>query len=99
MTTFAPARVDDEHSLAVLRLDDDLAAAAATEELHALRRRALAAYQAALEYAGGKPDDPHWRILAHTVATFVARVPEGARSHRVAKAMARLHALVRENLS
>lgn len=98
MTTSALDCIDDEHALAVLRLDDDLAALAATGELHALRRRALAAYQSALAHAGGKPDDPRWRVLAHTVATFIARIPDAPRPQWIAAVAARLNALVSENL-
>jgi acyl-coenzyme A thioesterase PaaI-like protein len=83
---------------AVARFDADLAAAAATAELQALRRRAVEVYRSAIVYAAGKPDDPHWRLLVRTVAAFASRVPPGKRSHQTAAALARLNALVEENL-
>jgi hypothetical protein len=89
----------DDTAGAVARLDADLAAAAATRELQALRRHAVGAYRSALDYAAGKPNDPRWRFLARTVATFAARVPAGfAYSRDAAAAIARLNALVAENL-
>jgi len=89
----------DDTAGAVARLDADLAAAAATRELEALRRRVVGAYRSALVYAAGKPDDPHWNVFVRAVATFAALVPDGKRSHRTAAALARLDALVAENLA
>jgi hypothetical protein len=45
------------------------------------------------------PDHPQWRDLAQSVAAFIARIPTGMRSQGAATALARLHALVRENLA
>ena len=84
---------------AVARLDADLAAAAATRELQVLRRRAVGAYRSALMSAAGRPDDPHWDAFVGTVAAFAARVPANATSHYTARAVARLKALVAENLA
>ncbi len=84
---------------ALARLDADLAAAAATRELQVLRRRAVGAYRNALVTAAGRPDDPHWSEFVGTVAAFAARVPVGATSHYAARAVARLKALVAENLA
>jgi hypothetical protein len=90
----------DEGAAAVARLDADLAVAAATGELQDLRRRAVGAYRNALAHAAGRPDDPRWHDLARTVATFAAGVPAGfARSRHAAAAVARLNALVAENLA
>jgi hypothetical protein len=90
----------DDTAAAVARLDADLAAAAANGELQALRRHAVGAYRSALAHAAGIPDDPRWRFLARTVATFAARVPAGfAQSSYTAAAVERLNALVAENLA
>jgi hypothetical protein len=86
----------DDTAGALARLDADLAAAAVTRELEALRRRVIGAYRSALVYAAGKPDDPHWSDFVRMVATFASRVP-GTRSRRTAAALARLDALVAEN--
>jgi hypothetical protein len=89
----------DDTAAAVARLDADLAATAATGELQALRRHAVGAYRSALAFAAGRPDDPRWRFLARAVATFASRVPAGsAQSGYTAAALARLNALVAENL-
>jgi hypothetical protein len=91
--------ITDDAAAALARLDADLAVATATREQQDLRRRAVGAYRNALAYAAGRPDDPRWRFLARTVASFAARVPAGfARSHHTAAAVARLNALVAENL-
>jgi hypothetical protein len=89
---------DEEHAAAVARLDDDLAAAVATGELHVLRRRAVTAYENALANAAGEPGDARWRVLARIVGAFVARIPTGAASQQTAVAVARLKSLVAENL-
>jgi hypothetical protein len=89
---------DEEHAAAVARLDDDLAAAVASGELHVLRRRAVTAYENALANAAGEPGDARWRVLAGIVAAFVARIPTGATSPHTAAAVARLKTLVAENL-
>jgi hypothetical protein len=89
----------DDAAGAVARLDADLAAAAATRELQVLRRHAVGAYRSALVFAAGKPDDPHWSFFVRTVAAFASRVPAGKRSYYTAAAVARLNALVAENLA
>jgi len=90
--------LDGELTFAVARLDADLSTAAMTRELYVLRRRAVDAYEAALAYAG-IPNAPEWRDLAQSVAAFLANVPAGTHSPSVAQAVARLSALVRENLA
>jgi hypothetical protein len=89
---------DDGYASAVARLDADLAAAAVACELDLLRSRAVRAYEDALAHAAGRPDDLRWRVLARIVAAFVSRIPAGASSQISAAAVARLTALVDENL-
>lgn len=96
-TTFQIAFQSYDEAAALARLDADLAIAAGTRELQALRRNAVAAYRDALTYAAGQANDPHWFVLIGTVAEFIARVPAGRRTRESAAAVARLNALVEEN--
>lgn len=93
MTTIA----HDEAAAALARLDADLVIAAggavAGSDLQTVRRRVLAAYRRALAEAAGKPFDARWNLLALTVATYVARIPDGPRSYDAEAAIARLRLL------
>jgi hypothetical protein len=97
------ADLDAEQTAALARLDADLAIAATAAagdvlDLHFLRRRAGAAYRNALAGAAGRPADPRWNVLAHTVSTFIARLTGAPRSQDAAAAIRRLNLLRAELL-
>jgi hypothetical protein len=93
-----PTGLNAEQTAALARLDADLAIAATAADgdvldLHFLRRRAGDAYRNALAGAAGRPADPRWNVLAHTVSTFIARLTGAPQSKDAAAAIRRLSLL------
>ncbi len=97
------ADLDDERQAALERLDADLRECIRAADyrnyderqlLEQRSLRALRAYDDALCGATGVPDDSRWRMLAETVAAFLALLPHA----KGTEALRRLRALVCENL-
>lgn len=86
-----------EFEAAVARFDADLIIAAtgspAALRTNRLRRRALAVYRNALDFAAGRPHDPRWGILSLIVDEFIARVGNESRTPDAEAALERLKLL------